>query len=193
VGAWEGLGLGWLALSAVEPLPPSGGVPSDAAASATGGSRDARGPAPAADEARILRAAHAAVRALRESTEPPAFRRAVRSILWSFGARPKMAGLAAALAFALAKAHPAQTRPGTEARAHRWVLRALLATGSGDEPEAGASAELLAWLAADPFSAGHLAALAGPILSRWLWLRRFAELGLEEAAAAAGEELETSP
>ena len=183
-GAWEGLGLGWLELSAVEDTPPAGAAPPTTAVAPP---MPARRPA-AIDEARILFAAHAAVRRLRESAEPPAFRRAVRSIIYNFGPRAQFGGLAAALGFELAKAHPAAIEPRTEARAHRWVLRALMTADPDLEPPAGASAPLLEWLSGDPLSSDNLEPARERIFRRWHWLRRFAELGLEDRDAGDGEE-----
>jgi CRISPR/Cas system CMR subunit Cmr4 (Cas7 group RAMP superfamily) len=184
-GAWEGLGLGWLELSAVAGAAAAGaGAPTAAvAASPNPGRRPA-----VLDEARILTAAHAAIRRIRESPEPPAFRRAVRSILYNFGLRAQFGGLAAALGFELAKARPAEAEPTTEARAHRWVLRALVSADPDLEPPAGACEPLLEWLAGQPFAPETLDAATERIFRRWHWLRRFVELGLEEEDAGGEEE-----
>jgi CRISPR/Cas system CMR subunit Cmr4 (Cas7 group RAMP superfamily) len=186
-GAWEGLGLGWLELSAMEGAAVAGAgliaspPPAESPASTTVVVPPSPGWRPAAlDEARILTAAHAAVRHLRESTEPPAFRRAVRSIIYNFGPRAQFGGLAAALGFELAKARPAAIEPRTEARAHRWVLRALVTADADIEAPAGACAPLLEWLAGHPFTSDSLEAVRDRIFRRWHWLRRFAELGLED-------------
>lgn len=184
-GAWEGLGLGWLELSAVAGATTAGAGASTAAVAAS--SDPGRRPA-APEEARILTAAHAAVRRIRESAEPPAFRRAVRSILYNFGPRAQFGGLAAALGFELAKARPAEPEPTIEARAHRWVLRALATADPDLEPRAGASEPLLEWLAGQPFAPERLDAATERMLRRWHWLRRFVELGLEEDDAGAEEE-----
>ena len=78
----------------------------------------------------------------------------------------------------LAKAKLADRKPAEEARAHRWLLSALV-TESPDPLQAAAPCHaLVEWLKGEPFAAGRLESLRDLVLARSLWLRRHAELGL---------------
>jgi CRISPR/Cas system CMR subunit Cmr4 (Cas7 group RAMP superfamily) len=169
LGAWEGAGLGWFEASAVEPPreAPLPSLPKDSKPD----------PSPSAYP-RVLVEAHQAVQAL--AGLEPGLQRAIRSATRQFGSRAQFSGLEAALAFELAKARPAQARPSVEARAHRWLLSALLTSSPRPPAERGASEELRTWIASDPFSPGRLEGQRPDLLERWLWLARFCENLLEE-------------
>ena len=166
-GAWEGLGLGWFAPSLISPeSPPTAATlePGD-------------GPRPAKRTALMVEA-HQAVERL--AAVDPALQRVLRSTVRQFGGRAQFSGLEAALAFELAKAKPAHPEPSLEARAHRWLLSALLLNTSEPPAERGPSQEILTWIAADPFTPGGLEAQRSDLLTRWLWLARSCEHLLEE-------------
>lgn len=169
-GAWEGLGLGWFQPSAVEALADSPSIPEP--------KEPGTGTAPP-PYTRFLVEAHEAVQAL-VHTEPK-LQRSIRSATRHFGGRAQLSGLESALSFELAKAKPAHPRPTLDARAHRWLLSALLTSAPQPPAELGAAEELLAWVASDPFAPGVLDAQRSDLLARWLWLARFCEsLLLEE-------------
>jgi hypothetical protein len=172
LGAWEGLGLGWVVASRIEGVAES----SDGAAATP----ESTPPATLPEDARILVEMYAAVSALREAA--PELAGAVRSAISDFASRVLRAGLEAALAFELAKAKPAHVKPGTGERAHRWLLAALLSSSPEPPAKAGVSESLLQWLGTTPFQPQRVAAVRDLILSRWLWLRRHAELGLDLGA-----------
>ncbi len=180
VGAWEGLGFGWLRPSLLDP---SGPLAAPAAGPTAAAGRSRRVPP---DEGRILLAMHAAIRRLHDSEEPAKLKAAVHSAIDHFGSRAQGAGLPAALSFELAKARPGHSEPKLEARAHRWLLRTLLLAADEPEPLAGPSEPLLGWLGTAPFSPGAIEARRDLLLARWRWLRRFAELGLDEVEDEEG-------
>jgi CRISPR/Cas system CMR subunit Cmr4 (Cas7 group RAMP superfamily) len=197
VGAWESLGLGWVRPEMVEPMAERiataaptaqrpGPVGTGAGAGETPGARTKAGSAVAAqNEAEIMMAMHQAVAALREGGDRD-LQGVARSAVAAFGPRAHFSGLAAALAFELAKAKPMQARPKTEARAHRWLLTALLTPEPDPVQAPGPCRPLLAWLGHAPaFSAERLAEQRDLVLVRWRWLRRYGELGL---AGPAGDE-----
>ncbi len=165
-GAWEGLGLGWLQASRIEP----------AGASPLPALEPGDGPVPL-DRAWIMVEAHQAVERL--EGQAPALQRAIRSAVRQFGGRAQFSGLEAALAFELAKARPAHPKPSLEARAHRWLLSALLTAAPEPPATKGADGELQAWIASDPFAPGHLPEQRPLLLARWLWLARSCEHLLE--------------
>jgi CRISPR/Cas system CMR subunit Cmr4 (Cas7 group RAMP superfamily) len=177
LGAWEGLGFGWLRPSVLESGPLAVPAPGPAAADRSLRSQP--------DEGRILMAMHRAIRRLDDGEEPANFKAAVKSAIDSFGSRAQRAGLLAALAFELAKARPAHSEPKLEARAHRWLLRALLLSADDPEPLAGPSEPLLGWLKESPFAPGQVEERRDLLFARWRWLRRFAELGLGGGEGAA--------
>jgi CRISPR/Cas system CMR subunit Cmr4 (Cas7 group RAMP superfamily) len=169
VGAWESLGLGWVEMSRVEA---AGGGEETAA---PGGFRS--GPR-LPKETDVMIAMHHAVRRLRD--EPEGLQGAVKAAITNFGPRAQFSGIEAALAFELAKAKPVKSEPKTDAKAHRWLLSTLLGAG-GEEPFDGGA--LTSWLREAPFETGEPAARRPLLLTRWHWLRRFAEFGLDVAPA----------
>ena len=175
VGAGESLGHGWLRLEVVaEPVAvrqaPAGGE--DAAPSL------APGPFPTAPAAARLQVAmHRAVARLRDAAAPT--RRAAAAAVKAFGPRAHLAGLAAALAFHLARARPRQSTAVTvRQRAHRWLLATLLDLPG--EPLEDAAYDSLAEWAQTPggFDAAAVHAQEAGLMLRWQWLRRHCELGL---------------
>jgi CRISPR/Cas system CMR subunit Cmr4 (Cas7 group RAMP superfamily) len=175
LGAWEGLGCGWVDLGRVgserEDAPPAAGRP------------PAAGSEP--EEAQILVETHRAIAALREGA--PELAKAVGSAISDFASRVLRSGLEAALAFELAKAKPYRAQPSAAERAHRWLLSALLTPSPAPPAREGVSAALQRWLAEAPFPES-VAGSRGRILTRWLWLRRHAELGLETSLPSSSEE-----
>ncbi|HEY2292152.1 MAG TPA: RAMP superfamily CRISPR-associated protein [Thermoanaerobaculia bacterium] len=163
IGAWESLGLGWVRPSPVPPAAAPSPLPPAAQADPPSGGFDAT---------RVMVEAHQAVRRLIEEAAPP-LRRAVRSAARRFGGRAQFSGLEAAFAFELAKAKPSHSRPAKDARAHRWLLAALLSPAPAPPAELGPDAFLLAELSAGLFTPGRLAARRELILTRWLWLARY--------------------
>ena len=174
VGAWESLGLGWVHLEAVPRAAPE--VPAPAAVSSR-----SSGP-PARD--RILLAALRAVEVVAGDGSADV-RAAARAALRSFGWRFRAQGPEAVLAFQAAKAKVRDPRPTPDARAHRWLLLALVdpeedpsvALGNGTCPP------LVRWLEARPFETPLAPHEEETLLERWLWLRRYAELLLPAPAA----------
>jgi len=175
LGAGESNGLGWAGLSWVDPLEDS---VEDAAAAVS---------APRTitfDEADCMIDLHAAVRDL--ALDPSLWGKA-SAAAGNLGGRIQYSGLEAALAFELAKAKPAHKEPSVEARAHRWLLAHVL----GLAPETGSKqrAETLLEHLKRGFSApGSLEREREAILTRWLWLWRFLELGAEPIAKPEAEE-----
>jgi hypothetical protein len=168
-GAWESLGLGWLLPSFISAADDGGaeGVP------LTDPSPELRPP-----EARIMVAMHDAIERLRAGNDAQLIA-AARSAVGGFGARAHFSGLVAALAFGLAKAKLAHPKPSTEARAHRWLATVLLTRDPDPVQTPGSCRALLAWLEdGPPFDAAQVERRRELILARWLWLRRYAELGL---------------
>jgi CRISPR/Cas system CMR subunit Cmr4 (Cas7 group RAMP superfamily) len=176
LGAGEGNGLGWAELSWIDP-------PDDSAEAAS-----AAGPPSRSipfDEAACMIDLHAAVRDLAhdESLWGKAYAAA-----GNLGGRIQYSGLEAALAFELAKAKPAHGEPSAEARAHRWLLARVL----GLAPETGAKQRaetLLAHLQQGFLAPGSLEGEREVILTRWLWLRRFMELGGEATGQPTAAEV----
>jgi hypothetical protein len=169
VGAWESLGLGWLRPSFI---PAAGGGPIEQASLA--GTQPERLP----PDARIMVAMHDAIERLRDGGDAQLVA-AARSAVGGFGARAHFSGLAAALAFGLAKARLAHPAPSNEARAHRWLATVLLTRQPDPVQKAGPCRALLAWLEdGPPFDAAQVDRRRDLILVRWRWLRRYAELGL---------------
>lgn len=165
VGAWENLGLGWIEMSRVEPA--GSGVETAAPGPFRSGPRLPK-------ETAVMIAMHKAVQALQK--EPEGLKGTIKAVITNFGPRAQFSGIEAALAFELAKAKPAKAEPKPEARAHRWLLNTLLDI---KEESAFDGETLTAWLAASPFEAGEPAARRPLLLTRWRWLRHFAEFGLD--------------
>jgi hypothetical protein len=169
LGAWENLGLGWIEMSRVKPATESG--EEAAPGSFRGGPRLPK-------ETDVMVAMHKAVQALED--EPRELKAAIGAAINNFGSRAQFSGIEATLGFELAKAKPVKTEPKTEARAHRWLLNTLL----GGRPESAFEGETLtAWLSESPFEGGA-AAQRPLLLTRWRWLRRFAEFGLRPSEEA---------
>jgi CRISPR/Cas system CMR subunit Cmr4 (Cas7 group RAMP superfamily) len=188
LGAWEALGLGWTSITPVHPpsalvpsaLPVPSTPPATSAAPSDAPSTPSAISAPPGrtlpDAAKILIDMHAAVRTLREGA--PELVDTARSAIADFASRVLRAGIEAALAFELAKAHPAEPHPKATDRSHRWLLETLLNGAPAPPPASGESAALLLWLRGAPFQPGRLTGVRELILTRWLWLRRHSELGL---------------
>jgi CRISPR/Cas system CMR subunit Cmr4 (Cas7 group RAMP superfamily) len=166
VGAWEGLGCGW-----VQPTEIPATLPEAKEAEAG----ETEPGAPSLNRVRLMIEAHQAIEGVRQA--PSDFRRALRAVLRQFGGRAQFGGLEAAFAFELAKAKPAQPKPKLEARAHRWLLTALL-QAVPEPPDEAPSRALLEWLASDPFP--RLESERERILTRWQWLARYSEIGLDD-------------
>jgi CRISPR/Cas system CMR subunit Cmr4 (Cas7 group RAMP superfamily) len=177
IGAWESLGLGWVRPSPISPPGAPAALPP---------ATQAEPPAGGFDPTRVMVEAHQAVRRLIEEAEPP-LRRAVRSAARRFGGRAQFSGLEAAFAFELAKAKPAHGKPSKDARAHRWLLAALLSPAPEPPAGLGADAFLLAELSAGLFKPGRLAGRRELILTRCLWLARYLDTDPE---ADSEEDLE---
>lgn len=171
IGAWESLGLGWVRPSRVTPA----AAPASPAPAAGAGS-----PLFSFNATRVMVEAHQAVRLLMAEAAPP-LRRAVRSAARRFGGRAQFSGLEAAFAFELAKAKPAHLKPSKDARAHRWLLAALLSPAPKPPAGLGPDAFLLAEVSGGLFTPGRLAARRELILTRWLWLARYLDTDPEAA------------
>jgi len=168
VGAWEGLGFGWMKAALVS---------AESRVGTMGEGTGVRGPARNVREDEVLMAMHRAVRSL--AAEPADLRQAVKSAVGGFGPRAQFSGLEAALAFELAKAKPEHREPKLDARAHRWLLSALLFPDPSPPRPDRAMPEARAWLGEDPFQAIWMSDHRDLIFLRWQWLRRFTEFGLE--------------
>jgi CRISPR/Cas system CMR subunit Cmr4 (Cas7 group RAMP superfamily) len=167
VGAWEGLGCGWMRPVLITS---EAGLPSAR-------EEDPARPPRIPDEPEVMAAIHQAVQAL--AGQPDELRKTIKSAVDNFGPRAQFAGLEAALAFELAKAKPMHRKPGKEARAHRWLLSALLLPSPRPPREDATLPEAVEWLNENPFTTDWMAGHRDLILLRWQWLRRFAEFGLE--------------
>jgi CRISPR/Cas system CMR subunit Cmr4 (Cas7 group RAMP superfamily) len=166
MGGWEGLGFGWM-----KPTLVSGqaAAPGEAEVESQ---RAARIP----NEPDVMVEMHRAVQSL--ESEPVELLKAIKSAVGNFGPRAQFSGLEAALAFELAKAKPRNTRPGKDARAHRWLLSALLLSARSPR-ENEPMPEAVTWLEGDPFEASWISAHRDQLFLRWQWLRRFVEYGIE--------------
>lgn len=197
VGAWEGLGFGWLRRSWIDGDELAAGERSTDATTGT-----PEPPPSGADLAGLIRRASTSVLAL--AGAPPRVRIAARAATYNFGPRARLQGLEAAVAFSLARAHPAHPKPSAEARGQRWLLGALLSLGDrlhedGEEGE-GRCPPLVERMADEPFAPARLARRRAPLMTRWLWLRRFVEADLEtgdeseeNGAATATGDAEAGP
>lgn len=165
LGSGEGNGLGWAELSWVESAQTS-----TAEAAAAACEREE-----SFDEANCMIALHGAVRNLADDS---ALWDKVDAAAGNLGGRIQYSGLEAALAFELAKAKPAHDEPGLEARAHRWLLAHALGLPLETGPK-GRAETLLAHLRQGFLMPGMLERERESILTRWLWLRRYLELGAE--------------
>lgn len=165
-GAWEGLGLGWLR---AVPVAPQSGEPKPLPPS------NKKAFTRSFDRSSVMVEAHRAVAHLDEHVDA-VFHSKVRTVTRGFGGRAQFSGLEAAFAFELAKAKPAHPKPSVDARAHRWLLEALLDSPPPSFADAGPSGFLLKWLDSDPFAPGKLASQRDLILTRWLWLARYLDV-----------------
>jgi CRISPR/Cas system CMR subunit Cmr4 (Cas7 group RAMP superfamily) len=168
IGAWESVGLGWVELSLVGPLPAGAGEAEERPVA------DVVDAAVPPSEAAIMVEVHEAVQRL--VGEPPKLKQMIRSAVGNFGPRAQFSGLEAALAFEYAKAKPLKQDPKTEALAHRWLLAALL---TPDPPASPDPEVLVSWLGEAPFRAEAIERNKDFILLRWRWLRRYTEFGLD--------------
>lgn len=166
MGAWEGLGFGWM-----KPVLVSGRA-SAPGKTETSSRRAARVP----NEPDVMEEMHQAVASLKD--EPDELRKSIKSVVGNFGPRAQFSGLEAALAFELAKAKPMNARPSKEARAHRWLLSALLFSARSPR-ENEPMPDAVTWLEEDPFQASWISAHRDQLFLRWQWLRRFVEYGIE--------------
>ena len=191
VGGWEAQGLGWARVSQVEA---SGPCPEDADDAEDGAApKEARrsgSPSPRSPrEPQVMVAMHQAIEELRGAD--PKLRGAIRAAVKNFGPRAQFSGLERAIAFSLDKSRPAHPEPRREAKAHRWLLEAVLlgetARGADKQPAHSAPPRhLLDWLGEEPFEGPRLARQRETTMLRWRWLRRFAELGLADDGSEAG-------
>ena len=177
IGAYESQGLGWVRLSLVE---------GEAGATALGATDDS----PEAEPVR-LRTAEVMVSTWRAvetlaADAPAKVVATVRAAIGGFGMRTHRQGLAATLAFELAKARPADRRPTAEARAHRWLLGQVLGLEGEPVSDTGEDRALKDWLEQAPFAGDWMDRHRELMELRWLWLRRYAEavLGPVESGGA---------
>lgn len=185
VGAWEGAGLGWLRPSYLD-------LTAEAECEVLAGRApvsDAPEPPPAGVElAGLVRGARDAVLALTDAGR--GVRIAARAAAYNFGPRARLQGLEAAVAFSLARAHPASSKPTSESRGHRWLLGALLGLGERLHEDSGERVKrcraLEEWAAGEPFAPERFARRREATMLRWLWLRRFIEADLETGDEETG-------
>lgn len=176
-GAWEAQGFGWIVPRLIRPKQISAEEEAGGSPRPPAGEGPPPGPEPRTEAMTRMRASIARVEGA-----PPPVRAAARAAIKNFGPRSQQSGVISALSFVAAKAKPNDPEPGSDTRANRWLLAALLGLGGDPLADRSAYSEL----------AGHLAdqgtAVVGDgeeeqIVSRWAWLRRYAELALHPQAA----------
>jgi hypothetical protein len=112
-----------------------------------------------------------------------------RTAVRRFGWRYREQGPEAVLAFELARARVHDPEPAPEMRAHRWLLAALVLDGGDEEARLalgeGPCRPLVSWLEWRPFASAVSEAEAVRVLARLGWLRRYAEVLLEDREEVA--------
>ncbi len=186
LGAWESAGCGWFHAAVVEPGRPAG-EPAGPGKRTGRGQADGAGPgahtappSPAPEPSprhEVMRAVHGATQELAGRKEAAH----ARSAIYELGPRLARQGLAATLAFCLAKARVEETggeegeeRTGEERMAYRWILRRLFQAE-------GLSAAVLHARVVEAIREGETA-LPADFHETRLWLRRYAETMLKERA-----------